>query len=236
MQGRHRPSAAGWNRPWVESIGPGEAPPSGDPDWRIHLSPQSQEGRPMTDFALHDADSAPEGGAEALQRAEKAFGFAPNLLRILAEAPQAAHAYLDLGTRMGQSSLSPVEEQIVLLATSFENGCDYCMAAHTAVADMAGMDADTLKALRAGKALPDTRMDALRTFTTSVVRSRARVQTDAVNAFLDAGFTRANVLEVLTGIAMKTLSNYTNHLADTPLDPPFESRRWTPGEATTGGK
>jgi uncharacterized peroxidase-related enzyme len=182
----------------------------------------------MSDFTLHAADTASESGREALGRAEKGFGFAPNLIRILADAPPAAHAYLDLGARFGATSLTPGEQQVVLLTTSFENGCDYCMAAHSMVAGMVGLDADTLAALRDGSDLPDARLDALRTFTRTVVRDRGRVSSDDLRGFLGAGFTRANVLEVLTGVAMKTLSNYTNHLAETPLDAAFEAQRWAP--------
>lgn len=189
----------------------------------------------MSDFQMHDKETAPEGGAEALDRAEQSFGFAPNLVRVLAEAPQAAHAYLDLGGRVGDSSLAPAEEQVVLLTTSFENGCDYCMAAHSTVANMVGMDGDTLEALRSGQALPDPRLEALRAFTAAVVRSRARLSADHLRNFLEAGFTRAHVLEVLTGVAMKTLSNYTNHLANTPLDEAFEAQRWEPTAAGASG-
>lgn len=178
------------------------------------------------DFPLHDQDTAPDGGAEALQQAEKAFGFAPNLIRVLAEAPSAANAYLALGGQLEASSLSQVEQQVVLLTTSFENGCDYCMAAHSTVATMVDMNEDVLEALRAGHPLPDERLEALRAFTTTAVRQRGRLEAGDLRSFLDAGYTRRNILEVLTGIAMKTLSNYTNHIADTPVDEQFEPQRW----------
>lgn len=182
----------------------------------------------MSDFEVHDHDTAPAGGTDALARAEKAFGFAPNLVRVLAEAPEAAQAYLDLGERFSASSLSPGEEQVVLLTTSFENGCDYCMAAHSAVAGMVGIAGETLEALRSGGALPEARLEALRAFTAAVVQSRGRPSADQVKRFLEAGFGRAQVLEVMLGVAMKTLSNYTNHVAGTPLDEAFEAQRWTP--------
>lgn len=185
----------------------------------------------MSDFTLHSADTASPDGAEALGRAEKGFGFAPNLIRVLADAPAAAHAYLDLGARFGSTSLTPREQQVVLLATSFENACDYCMAAHSMVAGMVGLDAPTLSALRDGSPLTDPRLDALRDFTRAVVRDRGRPSPDTLRRFLSAGYTRANVLEVITGVAMKTLSNYANHLAVTPLDAAFESQRWTPPAA-----
>lgn len=188
----------------------------------------------MSDFVLHTAETASDEGRAALARAEKGFGFAPNLIRVLADAPAAAHAYLDLGERLGATSLEPEEQQVVLLATSFENACDYCMAAHSMVGGMVGLDAATLAALRDGGPLPDARLDALRHFTRTVVRERGRLSPDDLRRFLAAGYTRANVLEVITGVAMKTLSNYTNHLAETPLDTAFESQRWAPADTTAG--
>ncbi len=185
----------------------------------------------MAEFPLHTPETATPEGREALDRAEKEFGFAPNLLRTLAEAPMAAQAYLDLGARLGRSTLTPGEQQVVLLATSFENECDYCMAAHSMVAGMVGMDDATRTAARKGAPLPDPRLNALWGFTRGVVKERGRVSADDLRSFLGAGFSRANVLEVVTGVAMKTLSNYTNHLAETPLDDAFEAHRWkAPGK------
>jgi uncharacterized peroxidase-related enzyme len=182
----------------------------------------------MTQFQQHTPETTSAEGREVLDRAQRDFGFAPNLLKVLAEAPAAGHAYLDLGSRLGQSSLSPAEQQVVLLATSFENECDYCMAAHSTVAGMVAMDEATRDAIRKGETLPDARLNALWQFTRSIVRQRGRMSASDLEAFLDAGFTRANILEVLLGVAMKTLSNYTNHLADTPLDEAFEAQRWSP--------
>jgi AhpD family alkylhydroperoxidase len=116
----------------------------------------------------------------------------------------------------------------VLLATSFENECDYCMAAHSMVAGMVGVDEATRSAIRQGSKLPDPRLDALWGFSRKVVRDRGRVAAADLSGFLDAGFTRANVLEVVTGVAMKTLSNLTTQRTATPLDEAFEGARWTP--------
>jgi alkylhydroperoxidase family enzyme len=91
---------------------------------------------------------------------------------------------------------------------------------------MAGMEDETLRALRKGRDLTDPHLEALRRFTTVVQESRGEPSRDEIKAFLAQGFTRAQVLEVLVGVAMKTLSNYTNHLANTPLDEAFADFRW----------
>ncbi|WP_262880616.1 carboxymuconolactone decarboxylase family protein [Psychrobacter sp. ANT_WB68] len=82
------------------------------------------------------------------------------------------------------------------------------------------------EALRNETALPTDKLEALRHFTLSVVRGRGNVDDDAVQAFLDAGFTKRQVLEVVLAAAQKVMSNYTNHLANTPIDKPFQKFEW----------
>ncbi len=74
--------------------------------------------------------------------------------------------------------------------------------------------------------MPNDRLEALRTFTLKVVRNRGNVDDNAVQAFLDAGFTKRQILEVVLGVAQKVMSNYTNHLANTPVDAPFKMFAW----------
>lgn len=182
----------------------------------------------MTDFKLQNAETAKPEGREALQKAEAGFGFVPNLVQVLANAPAAAHAYLDLGGRFDDTSLAPEERQVVLLATSFENECGYCMAAHSTVANMVGIDEEDLKAIRDGTELPTARLNALRDFTRAMVEKRGDVTQEDLRQFQEAGFEQDQVLEVILGVAMKTLSNYTNHIAKTPVDEAFEAQQWSP--------
>ena len=184
----------------------------------------------MTDFILHTAESAPGDAGEHLNMAEAGFGFAPNLLRIMANAPAVSGAYLMLHQKFSGTSLTAVEQQVVLLSVSRENECDYCMAAHTGGAMAAGMDEATLGGLRSGEPIGDPKLEALRTFTRQVVRERGSVGEQAIEAFLGADYTRANILEVVLGVTMKTLSNYTNHIAGTPLDDELSPLAWTKNE------
>lgn len=187
----------------------------------------------MPPFDLHDADSAPGKSPELLRAVGEKYGFTPNLFRILAESPAALEGYLSLSQIFGASSLTPLEQQTVLLTASFENECDYCMAAHSTVAEMSGAPGEILAALRSGAPLPDPRLEALRRFTAAVVQRRGWVSESDVAAFLEAGFSRGQMLEVILGVALKTLSNYTNHLARTPVDAAFEKHAWTPPEKST---
>lgn len=182
----------------------------------------------MSLFVVHSQETAPEESRFALAGVKSKFGFVPNLMGMLADSPAALGGYLGIGEQFDKSSFTPAERHVVLLAVSFENACDYCMAAHSVVAGMSRVPAAAIEALRTGGQLPDARLEALTRFTRAVVRQRGRVSESGVEAFLAAGFNRAQVLEVVLGVAMKTLSNYANHLAETPLDQAFSQARWEP--------
>ncbi len=100
------------------------------------------------------------------------------------------------------------------------------MAAHTKVADLKGVSAEIIEALRSGAALPDTKLDALAVLTRSIVETRGWPNEAAKEAFFAAGYGTAEYLEVIVGVTVKTLSNYVNHAADTPLDTAFEAHKW----------
>lgn len=186
----------------------------------------------MSDFTLHDIESAPDGSQETLRAIEDEYGFIFNLARVFAGSPQALEGYMTLSGLLEESSFTPEEQQVILLSVSTENACHYCVGAHTGTAKMAGVDDGVIEAVRRGEPLPDPRLEALRSFTQAMVRERGWVSDEAVRAFLDAGFERRQILEVILGIAMKTMSNYTNHLADTPLDDAFADFEWKPAPVT----
>ncbi len=180
----------------------------------------------MTDFQIHTKETAPAGSVPFMEAAEKKFGFVPNLIATLAESPTAVEAYLTIAGINATSSFSPAEQQVVLLTANYENECHYCMAAHTGAAKMARLDDAAIAALRAGTPIPDARLEALSTFTRKVVVERGWVQPRDVEALLAAGFTKAQVLEVIAGVAVKTISNYVNHVAETPVDAKFAPFTW----------
>ena len=190
----------------------------------------------MTDFKVHTIESAPEKSKPILEGARKALGFVPNLYAVFAESPAALEAYTTMGTILDRStSLTATERQVILLTTIFENECDYCMAAHTTIAGMQRVPEPVVQALRNGEPVPDARLAALSDFTRKVVRERGWVPEADVQAFLDAGFTRGQLLEVILGIGMKILSNYTNHITKTPVDEAFQTNTWTPPRKVSAG-
>ncbi len=180
----------------------------------------------MITFPLHSSETAPEGSKPVLVAAQKKFGFAPNLFRVMAEAPAAGEAYMAVMDIFESSSLSDAEKQTVLLSVSFANGCDYCMAAHSTVAGMKSVPAEIIEALRSGTTLPDPKLDALAVLTRCFVETRGWPSEAAKEAFFTAGYGTREYLEVIVGVTVKTLSNYVNHAADTPLDTAFEAAKW----------
>ncbi len=176
-------------------------------------------------YKVHTIDSSPEASKEILAVAYKAYGFLPNLLAVMAEAPALLKSYVTLSRIFEESSLSAAERQTVLLTTSFENGCEYCVAAHSVIAGMQKVPAATVQAIREGRPIADRKLEALRRFTAAVVKSRGWPTESDIRAFADAGYGQSQALEVVLGVGIKTLSNYANHLADTPLDDAFASAR-----------
>ena len=177
----------------------------------------------MPSFKIHDIESAPEASRPLLESSVKAFGRIPNLHAVMAESPEHLEAYKTLHSLFERTSLSKVERNVVWMTINVENACHYCVPAHTAIALMQGVDGEIVDALRAGSPLKDSRLEALRQFTLALVRQRGRLTDAQVAQFMEAGFTQRHILDVLLGLAQKTLSNYANHLAETPVDEPSRS-------------
>jgi len=173
-------------------------------------------------------DNAPEQARPLLEKAKAKYGFVPNLLGVMAHAPATLEAYMTLSGLFDKTSLSPTERQVVLLAISAENKCTYCVAAHTVIAKMQKVETDVVEAIRNGQPIPDDKLEALRRFAVEVATTRGWPSDEARQAFHDAGYTDAQRLEVNLAVGMKTLSNYTNHTADTPLDEAFADAAWEP--------
>jgi len=177
-------------------------------------------------FPIHNIDNAPEDAKPLLKAAKDNFGFVPNLLGEFAGAPAVLEGYLTLNEIVGKTDFSPVEQQLAILTVSIENRCHYCSAIHsTILKNQLNVDEGIVKAVRNGAQLPDEKLNALVTYVRKAVKSRGFVDEADLQAFIDAGYSKQNALEVNLIIALKTISNYTNHLANTPLDEAFEAEK-----------
>lgn len=178
------------------------------------------------DFTIYNSETASEDAKPFLKGAKEKFGFVPNLLGEFAEAPAVLEGYLKLDEIVGKTSFSPKEQQLAILAVSIENECHYCSAIHsTILKNQLKADETIVNAVRNGDPLPDEKLNALVTYAQTVVEKRGHVSNDDIQAFIDAGYTKQNVLEINLITALKTISNYTNHIADTPLDEAFQPEK-----------
>lgn len=178
-------------------------------------------------FTVHTIESAPAASKPILDGVKQAFGFVPNLQSSMAESPELLLGYSTLWDLFSKTSLNQTEQQVVYMTANFENECHYCMAGHTQLAKMQKIDDNVVQAIRNGKPISDPKLEALHVFTTKVVRDRGFVPDAEVAKFLAAGYTKRNVLEVVLGVGTKMLSNYTNHIVHTQLDPFMNGAEWT---------
>lgn len=173
-------------------------------------------------------DNADPKARTVLEKAKAQVGFIPNMYSGMANSPGLLETYLDDYARFrAESGLSPAEQEVVFLTISRANGCNYCKAAHTVLADkVSKVSPEVTEAIREGREVPDQKLAALSAFTDAMFASRGLPSKANVQAFLDAGYEERHVLEIVLAIAVKTLSNYANHLLHTPLDDMFAARVW----------
>ena len=166
--------------------------------------------------------TAPEASKPILENIQKAFGFVPNLMATFANSPAVLQGYLAMDGVFEKGTFTPVERQLILLAASLENNCDYCVAAHSTIAKgVLHAPAETIAAVREGKTLVDQKQNALVNLVREIVRERGFASPATVEAFLAAGYQKPQVMELLLGVALKTVSNYLDHLSPATIDQAF---------------
>lgn len=166
---------------------------------------------------------------KALLKSVKAkVGFVPNLYAAMANVPMLLEAYLSASDHFRlESAFSAIEQEVILLSISYINGCTYCMAAHSTIADNdSHVPPEITDAIRAGIKIQDEKLQALVMLTQALVIDRGWANSEYVSAFLRAGYNEKHILGILFAIGMKTLSNYTNHLFNPPIDEQFKRRIW----------
>jgi uncharacterized peroxidase-related enzyme len=178
-------------------------------------------------FTLHTQQTAPLESREMLQAILTKFKFVPNQDKILAAAPNIYKAYNNsFDLFLAKSSLGLIEGQVVLMAVSYYNESPYCIAVHSWGMEVTGVNPLVIEALRAGTAIPDERLQKLRDFTIHIMLNKGQSSQESIENFLESGFTQQNIIEIIGGIATKTLANYTNLIASTPLDEIMEKYKW----------
>lgn len=191
----------------------------------------------MSRIPLRTLDNAPEAARAGVESAQRANGFLPNLIGLLANAPAALETYQTVSGINARSGLTLAEREAVQITAAATHGCGFCVAGHTAVAyKKAGLPEVAVNALRDGRHGSDARLNAVADFTRAVIRSRGAVADAEFTAFKAAGFSDANALEVVLGVSLATLCNFANNLGKPELNPQLQPYAWSGAAAAVAAE
>ncbi|MGF1429931.1 carboxymuconolactone decarboxylase family protein [Kitasatospora sp. LaBMicrA B282] len=182
-------------------------------------------------FPVHTPQSAPAASRAAMETTHRHLGHLPDAVGLMAESPELLTGFLDLSARFERSSLDQLAREVLVLTVATRNGCELCVAMHTAKLTTLGADPALITALRDGTPLPDPRLAAVRTFTLHLLATAGAADPAALDAFLGHGFTPRNALEVVLGIGTYTLSTFANRLTGATPDERLAPFAWQPAAA-----
>ncbi len=172
----------------------------------------------MSRFKIPTREQVSEANQQIFDKLKEGLGFVPNLYAYYAKNENALSDYLNFQNR--KSTLSKREKEIVNLVVSEYNGCYYCQSAHTVIAGLNGFSSDEILKVRQGLAPFDAKLNALAKFTLDTVGTKGKVSAQDRDAFLEAGYTEADLIDVAMIIGEKTISNYIHNLVDFEIDFP----------------
>ena len=158
-------------------------------------------------------------GQQLLQGVQKKLGFAPNIMRTMANAPAVLQGYLDFSNALSKGNLSPKFREQIALAVSEVNHCGYCLAAHSAIGRMVGLSEEAMMDGRRRESTDPREATALN-FSRNVVLNRGWVDDEDVARLRKAGFSDGDITEIIANISLTLFTNYFNHVAGTEVDFP----------------
>ena len=173
----------------------------------------------MSRVPLHTAATAPAASQPLLAQVQGAFGATPNMFRAVANSPAALQQMWSAFGALGGGKLPAKLGEQVAVAIANRNGCEYCLAAHTALGRKAGASAEAMAAAQSGRS-DDPQTAAALAFALKVVEHRANVGADDVKALRNAGFDDEAIVELLAHVALNLFTNYVNVALDVPVDFP----------------
>lgn len=188
---------------------------------KIHKRKEVSSKNMVTNFTIHDIETAPKKSKKLLEESLRSFGMIPNLHGVMAEAPSLLEAYQVVHELFQASSFDKEELTVIWQTINVEHECHYCIPAHSAIAKMMGVDANLTKALLEKTTMPTEKLEILHQVTLILVRNRGQIDDSKLEEFFQAGFTKQHLLEIILGISQKVMSNYVNQLFATPIDAAF---------------
>jgi AhpD family alkylhydroperoxidase len=180
----------------------------------------------MSAFPIYSIDSAPEQSKPVLRKIEQTFGFIPNIAGAMAESPVLIGAFIDLFQKVHSGTFTEAQIQTLLLTNAVTNACSWAVAFHTALALDQGLTPADVEAIRDARAPADPRHAALSRLTRTAIEKRGHLDERDVSAFIEAGFRRDQVLEVVAVAAASTITNYVGSITQPPLEAQFQAHVW----------
>ncbi len=180
----------------------------------------------MNKFPIHTTVTANDTSARILRDLQTSIGFIPNVFSVVAESSIALEALVNLSTAFSACSLTSEEQQLIQLIVSTENSCGYCVAGHTAFSDSLAISSDVVEAVRTKQPISNRRFNALNVLVRALIKNKGRIDKNVLNQFFSEGYTQAQFFEVLLGVSIKTISNYTSLALSLPLDDEFQPYAW----------
>ncbi len=166
--------------------------------------------------------------SQILKTTKKKLGLIPNMYSVMANNTALLDGYVSAyNSFRANAGFSPQEQEVIFLSIAFENECEYCMAAHSFVGDnMTQVPIEVTNAIRNNSEIPDQKLKALSIFSRAITSKRGLPTASDIDNFLNAGYNETHILGVIAGVGIKTMSNYFNHIFNTPVDDAFKSRIW----------
>ena len=180
----------------------------------------------MSQFTVYDIDDAPEKSRPVLRSLKEAFGFVPNIAGAMAGSPTLINGFISVFQNAHSGSFSEAQIQVLLLTNAVTNACNWAVAFHTHLALQQGISPEDVKAIRVGLLPRDAKHAALSKLARRLIERRGHVEEARLQVFLDAGFTREQVLEVILVASASTITNYVGTVALPPLEEAFEQHAW----------
>jgi AhpD family alkylhydroperoxidase len=184
----------------------------------------------MQAFPVHTIESAPEQSKPSLQALQGAFGMIPNIAGAMSTSPVLIGSLVGLFQKVHGGSFSEDRIQVLLLTNAVTNGCAWAVAFHTALALKEGIAPADVEAIRRRRPPRDAKHAALSRLARTLIEKRGQLDDEDLREFLQAGFEKAHLLEVIGAVAASAITNYTGNVTKPPVETAFQAYAWDPRE------
>jgi AhpD family alkylhydroperoxidase len=182
----------------------------------------------MQNFPVHTIQSAPEQSKPSLETLQGLFGVIPNIAAAMSTSPVLVGSLVGLFQKVHGGSFSEPQIQVLLLTNAVTNACAWAVAFHTTLALKEGVDPADVQAIREGRTPRNPKSAALSTLARTLIEKRGQLDEADMSRFIQAGFDKAHLLEVIAVTAASTITNYTGNVTKPPLEAAFQAHAWRP--------